>query len=60
MDHRTAYIDLDHAKISCTAEGVEVTADADVVVLSGGLDGFERLGREIATWNRDDTDGPIR
>lgn len=58
MDVRTAYIDLDHATVSDTPDGVEVSADRDVVVLSGGLDGFERLGRAIAAWNRVDVDGP--
>ncbi|UYG15790.1 hypothetical protein BRM3_09040 [Brachybacterium huguangmaarense] len=59
MDRRTVYINLDDADLACTAEGVELNTDVAVVVLSGALDSFERLGRTIVASGANITDGPV-
>jgi len=46
MPTETLYIDLDHASITLTREGVEVTAEAGTVVLNGAPAAFEQLAQK--------------
>lgn len=43
MAVRTVYIDLDHASIDHTREGIEVSTTDDVVVLTGSARAFNEL-----------------
>ncbi len=45
MRDETLYIDLDHAKVTHTREGVEVTAETGTVVLNGTGPAFEHLAQ---------------
>ncbi|UQN30679.1 hypothetical protein [Brachybacterium kimchii] len=58
MDHRTVYIDLDHARLEHSREGIEVETETEHLVLNGTADAFAALLR-LATIDTARSDGEV-